>query len=995
MWLCIGVDVGGTNTDAVILRKNEVLSSAKVPTTADVTSGITGAISSALRELPEEFQPSPTQYVTRVNIGTTHFVNAIVQRKGLTKVAVLRLCGPATMAIPPLCDFPTDLRKAIGSMHFFLNGGYQYDCSCITNVDEDEVKRVAKEVHTTGIHNIVIVGVFSPASNKQEVQVAEIIRSAYPAMSMTLSHEVGLIGFLERENASVLNESLKPLCQQTVKAFCSALRTLGLKCPFYLTQNDGTITSAERTLHLPVFTFASGPTNSMRGAAFLSGIQDAIVIDIGGTTTDVGVLKEGFPRQASTRVKIGGVNTNFRMPDVLSVGLGGGSHVEQSQGGVTVGPLSVGYKLHSEALVFGGEKMTTTDIAVASGFCDIGDKERVKHIPEEVRTEALVEIKRKIEAAIDRVKLSSEDQPVILVGGGSILVKQDKSETLKGASKVICPPYYQAANAVGAALSKVSGTYDQVIPMNNTTREKAREDAEQVARERAVKEGADEQTLKVIDVMDVPLAYLPGNAVRYYLKVVGDLADCKAKSPQELSEIGWTLGDADSAKESSPVEQVPVMSEQANVEVEDMEPSDPYVDPASGDWILNKFDIECIAIGAGIMGCGGGGSPYIGRLRALELLKKGKEIRVIHPNKLGSTPELTGSIAAPAFMGAPAIAIERLFSGRESIAALKAASGVLLSDKALKEKDAGDGTKEVEYVQDLMSVKNECQSNKKLVAVVCAEIGGANSVEPLVAGAELGLPIVDADGMGRAFPELQMFLPFVFGSPPYPAAVGDEKGNVVAVSFVKTSKHLENFLRMKVVEMGCMAGLSFIFDWKDVTEEKFILYSLSRTWRLGNTVLRARHDKVSPVDRILQHENGKLLITGKIADVSRGTEGGFNRGRLTIEGSGKFSDLTLGIEFQNENYVAFFMKSDGTRDILATVPDLISLVDEDTGEPVATEEVRYGLRVAAIAMPCFPRWDTPEGLAAGGPVAFGYHDVAYSPIASYEKHLPIPTLEIN
>ena len=150
MWLCIGVDVGGTNTDAVILKKNEVVSSAKVPTTADVTSGITGAIHSALKELPEEFQPNPAQYVVRVNIGTTHIVNGIVQRKGLTKVAVLRLCGPATVAIPPLCDFPADLRRAIGSMHFFLNGGYQYDCSCITDVDEDEVKRVAKEVHTAG-----------------------------------------------------------------------------------------------------------------------------------------------------------------------------------------------------------------------------------------------------------------------------------------------------------------------------------------------------------------------------------------------------------------------------------------------------------------------------------------------------------------------------------------------------------------------------------------------------------------------------------------------------------------------------------------------------------------------------------------------------------------------------------------------------------------------------------------------------------------------------
>lgn len=149
-WLCIGVDVGGTNTDAVILRQKTVLSSAKVPTTEDVTSGITEAIKSTLTQLPDEFQPNPTQYVVRVNIGTTHFVNAVVQRKFLTKVAVLRLCGPATKAIPPLCDFPADLRNVIGGMHFFLNGGFQYDCSSITDVDENEVKRVANEVQAAG-----------------------------------------------------------------------------------------------------------------------------------------------------------------------------------------------------------------------------------------------------------------------------------------------------------------------------------------------------------------------------------------------------------------------------------------------------------------------------------------------------------------------------------------------------------------------------------------------------------------------------------------------------------------------------------------------------------------------------------------------------------------------------------------------------------------------------------------------------------------------------
>lgn len=150
MWLCIGVDVGGTNTDAVILRKKEVLCSAKVPTTADVTSGVTSAIRSALRELPNEYQPNPAQYVIRVNIGTTHFVNAVVQRTKLTKVAVLRLCGPATQSVPPLCDFRTDLKNVITGKYFFLNGGYQYNCSCITDVDKEEVRRIAKEVHDEG-----------------------------------------------------------------------------------------------------------------------------------------------------------------------------------------------------------------------------------------------------------------------------------------------------------------------------------------------------------------------------------------------------------------------------------------------------------------------------------------------------------------------------------------------------------------------------------------------------------------------------------------------------------------------------------------------------------------------------------------------------------------------------------------------------------------------------------------------------------------------------
>ena len=132
------------------------------------------------------------------------------------------------------------------------------------------------------------------------------------------------------------------------------------------------------------------------------------------------------------------------------------------------------------------------------------------------------------------------------------------------------------------------------------------------------------------------------------------------------------------------------------------------------------------------------------------------------------------------------------------------------------------------------------------------------------------------------------------------------------------------------------------------------------------------------------------MFVFQIADVRRLTEGAFNRGSLTIEGSARFSGVNLQIEFQNENYVAFTSNPDGSKNILATVPDLISLVDEDTGEPITTEEVRYGLRVAAISMPCVPLWTTPQGLATGGPAAFGYQDIVYTPVDTYEEHPPLP-----
>jgi N-methylhydantoinase A/oxoprolinase/acetone carboxylase beta subunit len=265
-----------------------------------------------------------------------------------------------------------------------------------------------------------------------------------------------------------------------------------------------------------VLTFASGPTNSMRGAAFLSGIKDAVVVDVGGTTTDVGALTHGFPREASVAVEVGGVRTNFRMPDVFSIGLGGGSLVQLAP--LAVGPTSVGYRLTEEALVFGGDTLTATDVAVAAGRVVIGDPQRVADLGESVVADVLARMALMIERAVERMLLTPEPIPVIVVGGGSILVPDRV-----GALQVLRPDHYAVANAVGAAIAQISGEVDRVFSLAGMSRDEAVAQAKREAIERAVAAGADPDATAVVDVDDVPLAYLPGNATRIRVKAVGDL----------------------------------------------------------------------------------------------------------------------------------------------------------------------------------------------------------------------------------------------------------------------------------------------------------------------------------------------------------------------------------------------------------------------------------------------------------------------------------------
>jgi N-methylhydantoinase A/oxoprolinase/acetone carboxylase beta subunit len=509
----IGIDVGGTNTDAVLMDGTTVLAGVKQSTTPDVTSGIVSAIEELRRGRPFE-----GAQVTAVMIGTTHFINALVQARRLAPTAALRLGLPATRALPPLIDWPQPLREAIRARSYLAHGGYEFDGRPISPLDPEELKRHAADMAANGVRSVAISSVFSPVNHDLEVEAAAIVAGELgPDVAISLSHEIGRIGLLERENATIINAALRELASEIVNGLTSAVRSHGIDAPIFLSQNDGTLMDEDYVRLYPVATFASGPTNSMRGAAVTSGLETCAVVDVGGTTADIGLLVNGFPRETTTEVTVAGIRTNFRMPDVLSIGIGGGSLVDTATN--EVGPESVGYRLTSDALVFGGSTLTATDIAVAAGRADIGDADRVRHLDRSMVAAVLDRIADRVAEAVDRMRTSAAPIPVVAVGGGSILLPDE----LPIFGAVHRPENYAVANAIGASIAQVGGEIDKIYAVEPGRRDAILDEVRQEAIDKAIAAGAKPRTVAIVDFDEVPIPYLPGNATRIRAKAVGDL----------------------------------------------------------------------------------------------------------------------------------------------------------------------------------------------------------------------------------------------------------------------------------------------------------------------------------------------------------------------------------------------------------------------------------------------------------------------------------------
>lgn len=512
--LRIGIDVGGTNTDAVVVdNQGAVVAATKAATTPDPFDGIRAALEQVLVGVDKH-------RIGQAMLGTTHPANAVIQRRSLQRVGTLRLAAPATVGVRPGAAWPADLLAAIMGPVSIIRGGNNYDGSEISPLDENAVRAFAGEVAGV-VEAIAISAPFSPASHDHELRAAEILFEELGSdFAVSLSHRVGALGLLERENATILNASLLGVARGVVRGFDSALTQNSLDVESFLTQNDGTLMSAEEAVQLPVLSLGSGPTNSMRGASSLAQLSDAMVIDVGGTSADVGILVDGFPRESASAIEVGGVRTNFRMPDLISIGLGGGTLIGETPDGVTVGPDSVGYRVSTDARVRGGSTLTLSDISVRGGRLQgFGDPALVESVSEDTVRQALAWVDSQIEIMVERMKASKHVLPLIAVGGGSHLVPDE----VAGVSEVVRPPNHAVANAYGAAIAEASGSIDQVYRYGEQGRESSLEEARWAAVDAAVRAGADPATVRVTSINEVPLTYVPGEACRVQVKAAGPL----------------------------------------------------------------------------------------------------------------------------------------------------------------------------------------------------------------------------------------------------------------------------------------------------------------------------------------------------------------------------------------------------------------------------------------------------------------------------------------
>ena len=729
---------------------------------------------------------------------------------------------------------------------------------------------------------------------------------------------VGGIGILERENAAVLNATIHEYASFVFGEIENALRICGLQgCPIFISSNDGSMVPVEEATRFPIRSVASGPANSMLGASYLrlqqssancqakseppESIEKIMVLDVGGTTTDAGVLMaSGIPRQASAYSAIAGAQVNFSMPDVLSIGLGGGSVVKLDMEGIatSIGPESVGNELTTKALCFGGNMLTLTDISVAAEEAPGIGTASVSLEPKTISSAQKL-IRTEVEEIIANAKTKATSLPVAFVGGGASILPRSVYANID----ILDSTLASVANAVGAATAKLSATTDTIVDIStlgSKEQKKLVQSAEKVATDRCVGFGAVRDSVQLVERQVLEMPYISGK-LRVVVKVAGHFekssvaaiaSSIREPSVRKTSKEALPYNASNGPQiiyefQSSMDEKLVLGSNFASY----------YPKISDGTWRLSEVDIEWLSIGCYILGCGGGGSPHLSSIAAKQLLRQGESLSIVDAHNLPPTALLP----PVGLLGSPMVSIERPGGnlGADALTNMLAQQGLTNFDASL-----------------------------------CVEIGGSNGLSPLLSGGpnREDRPMVDGDLMGRAFPTFEMITPYLDSldiNHLLPASLASGTGTNMTLQTVQNTAATDSMLRACCVTMGCAAGVvSRPLSAKEFVDQG-ILYTHSLAWRIGRAIKSFQHGywtgAGTPAEAVVGQCGGKgsaaILFDGKIIDVSNRLVNGHSVGQLIIEGwrqstiddnllrdneveSKSESRRHLSISFKNENLIA-------------------------------------------------------------------------------------------
>ncbi|KAJ7498462.1 hypothetical protein FB451DRAFT_1161203, partial [Mycena latifolia] len=751
--LRIGVDVGGTNTDGVLLdplttsqANRGILAWHKSPTTSNPSQGIENVITTLLQAAKVD-----AGAVASVTIGTTH-------RKRPESTGA-RSCNPAVWSIfaetfpqgstgQRICGTSYAAIAAASTVDLKSNG------QLISNVDEAQIAAECQIIKDKNIRAIVVNGIFSPSDivERQEERVAEWVRNYYPEADVVISKEVANLGFIERENAAILNASILPFAKTTIRSFEHAISRLKLTapCSSRKTMARSSCTSRRPAAHPDVLQWA----NELRVRRRVFGTKEAekesmLVVDIGGTTTDVGMLLgSGLPRQGRRGDRDLGRTDEFLVPRRPR----GPSRPKADGWHGLRGPP------YPDA---------RTGVRRERGHCDglcgrragpahIGDASLVPASARDDVPEYTVVVTQMLERIIDSMKTADYDIPVLLVGGGAVIAP----DTLKGASRVVKPEYSGVANAIGAGKGAFAGQKRMLTERDSDCQSvwDDRHDGEHrrpddarclggypkkwrsIKRSRMAPFGS---RFKIAEMDAIPLQYV-ANKSRVIVKAIGDF-DFSIVTPK--SDLPETRDDV--------------------VEHDVAEKKPPTVN-ANREWIISEVDLEWISTGCYILGTAEA-APYPHFVRLREMMRKGAVVRVISPDDLKDS----AVVACGGGKGSPTVGIEKLPANEQ------------MEAQRLVYKELG-------YQPD---------------AVLALEIGGGNGLQGMLLGASnnLNVPTVDGDWMGRAYPVSWQITPVVLGGDKahfIPTAIADGNGNNIILLSGSSEKLIERIFRAALSEMG-------------------------------------------------------------------------------------------------------------------------------------------------------------------------------------------------